>query len=366
MVPLAQPLVRVLLVSPNDGDARANTVLLDAHDPPLHRTQRVSSVERAVDLMSGADFDVVLLDAGEDRTLGPALAERLRGQDFEGALVIIAAHGDRDDDLASMHAGAADFLIKGQIDAERLERSIRYAVENARVQSELRRSNDELERFAAAVSHDLRQPLHLVSGYAELLVACCEGKLSADAMHAVRQITFGAERMNELIEDMLVYARLGRGQHALDAVDTGFVLELVERELHDVIRASGAVIERGMLPVIQGHKHLVEQLVRNLVGNAIKFAGSTRPQVFVGAESCGDDWLFCVRDRGPGIPAAYHDCLFEMFTRGPQRDEVPGTGIGLAVCKKAVQDHRGRIWVESRPGCGATFWFTLPRRNGQH
>jgi len=348
-----------------DGDAEATTALLDAHEPSPHRVVRVRDAAAALTALGQAEVDVVLLDAGVERDLGHTLVGEARQQGFAGAFVVLANTPDRDVDLASMHAGAADFLVRDRIDAQRLERSLRYAAEHARVKAELERSNAELERFAAAVSHDLRQPLHLVSGYADLLAVCCEGQLPGDAQHALRQIVFGAERMNELIEDMLVYARLCRGKRAVEPVDISFVLELVERELADAIRSSGAVIERGMLPVVQGYKPLIEQLLRNLVSNAIKFSGPSTPRVSVGAESRGDDWLFWVRDQGPGIPAAYQDCLFEMFTRGPQRDEVPGTGIGLAVCEKAVLDHGGRIWVESAPGAGATFWFTLPRRNGQ-
>jgi signal transduction histidine kinase len=365
MAPSAQSLLRVLLVSPGDQTAQATIALLESLDPPPHRVRRVVDVPAALAAMAQAEFDAVLLDVVDERELGHGVVAGLREQGFGGAFLVLAPGGDRSSDLASMHAGAADFLVREQTDAPRLERSLRYAVEHARVRAELQRSNAELERFAAAVSHDLRQPLHLVAGYAELLEVCCPGPLGSDAQHALRQIRFGTERMNDLIEDMLVYARSGRGRHRLEAVDTSFVLEVVERELSDRVRASGAVIEKGLLPVVQGYRPLIEQLLRNLVGNAIKFCCTCSPRIFVGAESRGDDWLFWVRDNGPGIPAAYQDCLFEMFTRGPQRDEVEGTGIGLAVCKKAVQDHGGRIWVESTQGQGATFWFTLPRRNGR-
>ncbi len=364
MVPPTHSPVRVLLVSYRDPVAEQTMALLQACEPPPKRVERATDAASAASLLEGAGFDVVLIDVDNGRGPGHDAITALRAQGFEGAVVVLAGLESRRDDLAAMHAGADDFLVRERTDTVLLERSLRYAVEHARVQAELRRSNADLERFAAAVSHDLRQPLHLVQGYADLLDACCQGQLNPDAQHALRQIGFGAERMNELIEDMLVYARLGRGKRVLEPVDTAFVLELVERELADRIQDSGAVMERGLLPVIQGYKPLIEQLLRNLVSNAIKFAGTARPRVFVGAESRGDDWLFCVRDRGPGIPAAYLDCVFEMFTRGPQKDEVAGTGIGLAVCKKAVLDHGGRIWVESQPGKGTTFWFTLPRRNG--
>ncbi len=361
MAPSVPPVVRVLLVSHDDGDAASATALLLAFDPPRHRVERVRDAAAAAAAAAERCFDVVLLDGGLGQDHGHALVQRLRRRGFEGAFLALAAVADRGDDIACMRAGVADFLVRESVDADHLERSLRYACEHARIKAELMRSNAELDRFATAVSHDLRQPLHLVSGYAELLGTCCQGQLEPDARHALGQIGFGAQRMNELIEDLLVYARLGRGESALGPVDTSFVLELVERELQD----SGAIVDRGMLPTVQGYRPLIEQLLRNLVSNAVKFSGGTRPRVFVGAESRGDDWIFCVRDRGPGIPTAYLDCLFEMFTRGPQRDEVEGTGIGLAICKKAVQDHGGRIWIESEMGKGTTVWFTLPRRNSR-
>jgi two-component system sensor histidine kinase/response regulator len=355
--------LRVLLVSPDPVEAELTVAMLAAR--ARHLVERVEGPAEALEALARGSFDAVLLDRGLEAEQAHALVRQLHAAGFGGAFIVLAPEDDDGDELAGLHFGAADFLVKHRVTAERLTRSLRFGVRHARVVAELERRNAELERFAAAVSHDLRQPLHLVSGYAELLEACCDGQLGPDALHALSQIRFGAERMNELIEDLLVYARLERGRKEPGPVDTRFVLELVERELAEPIRRSGAEIRAGMLPVIHGHRPLLEQLLRNLVGNAIKFAGASAPRVFVGAESRGDRWLFCVRDQGPGIPAAYHDCLFEMFTRGPQRDEVPGTGIGLAVCKKAVDAHRGRIWIESEPGQGTTFWFTLPRRNGE-
>jgi signal transduction histidine kinase len=354
---------------------RLLSIMLDPHGPacgpaflerapPPHEVELVTPA-RAAEAVADADFDAVLIEPGCDCSQVPELVAELRASGFDGAFVVLAASAASDADQVCLRAGVSDYLDLERTDASSLDRSLRYAVAHARTRVALERSNAELERFAAAVSHDLRQPLHLISGYAELLEGSSGSRLAADAMHALRQVQFGAARMNELIEDLLVYARLNRGRRQREAVDMRFVLELVERELGESIKASGATVERGMLPVVQGYTALLEQLLRNLVSNAIKFAGDNPPRVFVGAESRGDVWLFCVRDQGPGIPAAYHDCLFDVFTRGPQRDEVEGTGIGLAICKKAVQDHRGRIWLESGPDRGTTVRFTLPRRNSR-
>ncbi len=364
MTPRSHQPVRVLLVCPRDELAASTVALLETQQPPRHRVLRAASGSEALRVAAEAEVDVYLLDGELGRESAHALVRELVERDPHAPFVLLANNGDRDLDLAAMHAGAADFLVRERLDADSLERSLRCAIGHARVKRDLQRSNDDLERFAAAVSHDLRQPLHLVSGYAELLAACCGDDLPGDARTAIQQILFGAGRMNELIEDLLLYARLGRKRRGVEAVDTAFLVELVERELTDRIQATHAVIERGLLPEVRGYRPLLEQLFRNLLGNALKFRGSRSPVVRVGAELRGDEWLFSVRDNGMGIPPAYQECIFEMFTRGPGRDEIEGTGIGLAICHKVVADHRGRIWVESEPGSGTSFFFTLPRGDG--
>jgi signal transduction histidine kinase len=360
MVTAIRAPVRVLHLSLPGAGAPGLAALMD-EAVPSSTLRTVHGLEEATAALVAASYDLVLLEAPPDE--GLALLAALRQASFAEALVLVSAGGDRALDLAAMQAGATAYLPLEGLDGVRLERVLRYSAVHGRAQAELRRVRADLERVAAAVSHDLRQPLHLVSGYADLLVACCEGKLSPDARHALGQIGFGAQRMNELIDDLVAYARLHRGKVQLEEVDSAFVLDVVERELSAEIRASDAVIERGPLPEVQAYRPLLEQLLRHLIRNAILFAGGSRPCIQVGVETRADDWLFCVRDRGPGIPAVYHDCIFELFTRGPQRDEVEGTGIGLAICNKAAQAHGGRIWVESAPGQGAAFWFTLPRRN---
>ncbi len=353
----------MLLLSPSAGGEPALVGLMaEAGLAPASRV--VNGLDQAADALRSALYDVVLIEAPADE--GLELIGALRQVCFDEALVLATWGGDRELDLAAMQAGATAFMDVDDLDAVRLERVLRYAAVHGRAQAELRRVKADLERVAAAVSHDLRQPLHLVQGYSDLLVACCDGSMNPDARHALSQIGVGARRLNELIEDLVIYARLDRGKVRLERVDAAFLLEVVERELGETIRSSGAVIERGPLPEVLAYKPLLEQLLRHLIRNAIQFAGSAAPRILVAVESREDDWLFCVRDRGPGIPVAYQDCIFELFTRGPQRDEVEGTGLGLAVCQKAARAHGGRIWLESTPGQGAAFWFTLPRRNGAH
>ena len=229
---------------------------------------------------------------------------------------------------------------------------------------DLTRSNQDLELFAYAASHDLQEPLRQVVSYLQLLKRRHAAKLEGEALEFLEFAVDGGQRMQRLIGDLLAYARVGRESAPVRQVDCMAVVESVEAALARQIAESGAVVTREELPVVQGNAAMLFQLFQNLIGNAIKFRREAPPEVHVSAERAGAregaEWRFAVQDNGLGIEAAYWDRVFVMFRRLHRRDEYPGTGIGLALCKKIVEWHGGRIWVESRPGEGSTFRFTLP------
>ena len=229
---------------------------------------------------------------------------------------------------------------------------------------DLTRSNQDLELFAYAASHDLQEPLRQVVSYLQLLKRRHAAKLEGEALEFLEFAVDGGQRMQRLIGDLLAYARVGRESAPVRQVDCMAVVESVEAALARQIAESGAVVTREGLPVVQGNAAMLFQLFQNLIGNAIKFRREAPPEVHVSAERAGAgegaEWRFAVQDNGLGIEAAYWDRVFVMFRRLHRRDEYPGTGIGLALCKKIVEWHGGRIWVESRPGEGSTFRFTLP------
>jgi signal transduction histidine kinase len=226
---------------------------------------------------------------------------------------------------------------------------------------ELRLSNVELERFAYVASHDLQEPLRAVASYTQLLRSKLQGKLDGDAELYLGHVVAGATRMRSLINDLLDYSRLGRVSLDVAAVDSGAVLQTALSNLHAAIAESGAVVEPGPLPEVAADAAQLVQLFQNLVANAIHFRGEAPPRITVTAAPVGAAWRFAVADNGIGIERRFHEKIFVIFQRLHGR-ERPGTGIGLAICRKIVDRHGGKIWVESELGQGSTFFFTLPAR----
>lgn len=234
---------------------------------------------------------------------------------------------------------------------------VKHAMEEQK--ADLARSNQELEQFAHAASHDLREPLRMVVSFLQLISERYKGKLDQEADEWIHYAVDGAERMQRLIADLLAYAAVGSGQ-AVTEVNLADVLQEVRANLAAPIRETSAVIESGPLPTAPADRVEMVQLFQNLIGNAIKFHGSKPPHVRVAAKQEDDVWQFTVADNGIGIAPEHRDRIFSMFERLNDRSRYPGTGIGLAICRKIVERLGGRIWVESTDGNGTAFNFTLP------
>jgi PAS domain S-box-containing protein len=228
------------------------------------------------------------------------------------------------------------------------------------VEEELRRSNEELERFAYVASHDLQEPLRTVASYVQLLSRRYRDKLDTDAMDFIDFAVGGVRRMQHLIEDLLKFSRVGTRGAPLVPTELPEVLRSTLDTLHASLEESGATVTWDAMPAVIADAGQIQQLLTNLIGNAVKFRGEQLPQVHVGAERHGRMWQISVRDNGIGIAAEYFDRIFVIFQRLHSREEYAGTGVGLAICKKIVERHGGRIWVESAPGQGSRFSFTLP------
>jgi PAS domain S-box-containing protein len=226
--------------------------------------------------------------------------------------------------------------------------------------AELERSNQELEQFAYVASHDLQEPLRMVSSYVQLLARRYRDKLDADARDFISFAAEGAQRMQTLISDLLTYSRVGRKGEELRPVSCDTVVEQAIGNLQAAIEDAGATVTHDPLPTVVADETQLLQLFQNLIANAIKFRGAEPSRVHVGARREGGEWVFAVRDNGIGIDPQYADRIFLIFQRLHTREEYAGTGIGLAICRKIVERYGGRIGVDSEPGQGSTFSFTLP------
>ncbi|OGF06437.1 MAG: hypothetical protein A2509_06015 [Candidatus Edwardsbacteria bacterium RIFOXYD12_FULL_50_11] len=232
--------------------------------------------------------------------------------------------------------------------------------ERKQVDDELERSNQSLEQFAYVASHDLQEPLRVMSNYSQLLEKRYKGKLDADADDFIGFIVNAASRMQKLISDLLEYSRIGRKENPLTEVDSNELVDKAIKNLSGSIKSAGATVTHGNLPVVNVPANSFMQLFQNLIGNAVKFHGQEPPRITISAEKQDIEWKFGVHDNGIGIEPQYQDRILQIFQRLHSLHEYPGTGIGLAICKKIVENRGGRIWVESQAGQGATFYFTVP------
>ncbi len=226
----------------------------------------------------------------------------------------------------------------------------------------LGRANEDLKQFAFAASHDLQEPLRMITSYSQLLLKGYRGQLDSEAAVCVEFITKGARQMRDLLTDLLSYSAAGADSGEETAhIDLSMVFEMVKQNLKVAIEESSAVVTSGDLPAVEGQQSHFVQLLQNLIGNAIKYRGERPPRIHVSAECDEGGWRFAVADNGMGIAPQYFGKIFGVFKRLHGK-AIPGTGIGLAICQRVVERYGGRIWVESQAGQGATFYFTLPER----
>jgi len=231
--------------------------------------------------------------------------------------------------------------------------------------AELLKSNEELEKFAYVASHDLQEPLRMIYIYSELLIKKYGTEINTEGKEFLDNIMNGALRLRQLIKDLLEYSRVGNKSKAepFTEVDMNEVVQTCLLDMKSAIQEANITVNKGELPVIRGAKTQMIRLMENLIGNAVKFTRKVKaPAITIFAEKKGNEWEFCVKDNGIGIEEGYKEKIFEIFEKLHTQDEYEGTGIGLAVCRKIVTQHKGKIWVSSHAGEGASFYFTIPDR----
>ena len=298
-----------------------------------------------------------------------ATTQRLSHGDLSARTGVAEGEGELHQ-LARAFDEMAESLQQRVAEQVRAEASLKALNENLEYRVgmrtlELKRSNEDLEQFAYVASHDLQEPLRMVTNYLQLLQNRYQSQLDPKAQDFIQIAVDGAVRMHQLIGDLLTYSRVGTAGKPFAPTNANEVLKNALMNLKIAIEESGARIGSDPLPTVKADPVQLTQLFQNLIGNAIKFRSEKPPEIHVSArrsrkEDGTFDWEFSIRDNGIGIPAKDFERIFLIFQRLHTRERYPGTGIGLALCKKIVERHGGRIWVESKPGQGATFYFTVP------
>lgn len=364
----SEKFARILAVEDSLAELRLLTDILE--EDGFQVVGCTSAAEALVQVEPGR-FGVGVVDLKLPDLDGIELLREILKIDPDVRVIIYTGASSFDSVKEALNAGAFGYIEKLSDPGELLRhvhraaraRVGRYAADLeaavAKRTEELARSNQELQSFASVVAHDLRSPLLTISGYCEILLEEFGSSLPDDAKEYLQQITQAVGRMGRLIDDLLDYSRAGRGRDPMRAVDLNLVAAQVLANLDAAIRNAEASVEIAPLPSVCGDQTQLVQLFQNLIGNALKFRDARPVRVTVGVERQGDFYRFVVADNGIGIDPKDFDRIFQVFQRLHGK-EYPGTGIGLALCKKIVERHGGTIWVESQPGQGSVFHFTLP------
>jgi signal transduction histidine kinase len=365
--------LRALLVEDNALDAELvlRALRRDTFDVTAVIVQDESAFVEALRTHSP---EVVLADYNLPAWKGMEVLTVLRRKNLDIPMILVSGALGDVTAVECIRQGATDYVLKDGLARlpevvrralhEKYERGLRRQAEIdlAKKADELARSNADLEQFAYVASHDLQEPLRMVAAYTQLLSERYRGKLDADADKFIGYASEGALRMQVLIQDLLLFSRVGRANGTYTMVDCNAVLEELRKTLGQVIAEAGALINCRNLPEVWADRMQLTQVLQNLVGNAIKFRGDRSPLISIDAENTGECWEFSVADNGIGIAPEFAENIFVVFQRLHLRTEYPGNGIGLAICKKIVERNGGNIWVDSQAGSGATFKFTVPLR----
>jgi signal transduction histidine kinase len=373
-VSAAKPFLRVLLVE--DKPADRDLILRELWKGEFEIISDVVQTAEAFRQRVKTNCpDVVLADYNLGQWRGTEALEILREEGLDVPLILVSGALGAVTAVECIKQGVTDYVLKDSL--ARLSVALRGALKDKQAREErkrgqeslaqkveeLARSNADLEQFAYVASHDLQEPLRMVSAYTHLLAERYQGKLDDQADKHIRYAVDGATRMQSLIQDLLAFSRVGRQETAVASTDCNQVVELAIENLRAAILESGALVTHGPLPSVLASGSQLRQVLQNLIGNAIKFRGSQSPIVQISARKQGTEWIFSVADNGIGISAEHAESVFIIFNRLHTRTEYPGNGIGLAICKKIVERHGGRIHALPHEGGGTIFNFTLPAQN---
>ena len=357
---------RILLID-DDPDSRALARLVLRQELPHLVLEEIADAVSFAEAFGRADFELVVLDPRLPWADGLAVLHALKGRWPHLPVILLTERGGEELGVRAAKLGADDFLVKSPAGFVNLPLAVLGTLEQARAQKttpveeppkpSASGADSGFEQLAMA-AHELQEPLRMVERYTRILAEDYKGRLDGQADELLGFAHEGARRLQELIDGLLVFSRLDAPGRPFQRVESADLLQRVLADLAPAIEESGATITHDALPVIEADPGQIVQLLRNLLGNALKFRGAAPLRIHLSATRLRGEWVFAVQDNGVGMAPGEAETVFNLFAR--LRPEVPGSGIGLAVCRKVVERHGGRIWVESQPGQGSTFFFTLP------
>lgn len=363
--------LRILLVEDNAADSEL--VLRELKRAGFAVTSEwAQSAEEFQRIIQRYTPDVVLADYNLGHWRGMDALEIMREKGLDVPLILVSGALGEVTAVECIKQGATDYVLKDAL--ARLPVSVRRALLERKLRAqrkqaehalavkaeELARSNRDLEQFAYVASHDLQEPLRMVAMYTQLLAERYRGKLDEQADKYIHYAVDGATRMQTLVQDLLAFSRAGREGSKMVRTDCNLLMKQVLKNLEAAIAESHAEIISSPLPAVVANGSQLQQVLQNLLGNAIKFRGAAAPKVEINVKRDGNEWLFTVSDNGIGIASEHAERIFVIFQRLHTREEYPGNGIGLSICKKIIERHGGNIWVSPGKESGTAFHFTLP------
>ena len=372
--------IEILLFEDNLGDAGLIEEMLEESEG-VYLLEVVETLEEGLVLLKDSFFDVILLDLGLPDSDGIDTLIDVHKISTKTPIIVLTGLNNEEIGIFAVKIGAQDYLIKKEIDNKLLKRSIRYSIERKKIESELQnyksnledkvkertkeleQSNKELQQFAYVASHDLREPLRMISSFLQLLERRYNEQLDDDANEFIEFAVDGAKRLDSMIKDLLEYSRVANKKRKFNDVDLNEVLERTNLNLKLAIDDSNAEIIANKLPTLSGDEQLLVQLFQNLISNSIKYRSKENPIIQISVNNEMNQFIFSVKDNGIGISTKHLERIFTIFQRLHTREEYEGTGIGLAIAQKIVQQHGGQIWAESEPGKGTIIHFTIPYNN---
>jgi signal transduction histidine kinase len=370
---LNEPTVKLKILMVEDSPSDIELILRTLQSDGFSVEQDVAQTkEEFVSRIHATHYDVILADYNLPAWAGTEALDIICKENLEVPLIVVTGYLGDERAADCIKRGASDFVSKDHLarlsgcicralDEKRLRIQQRQSEEElADKVAELARSNAELEQFAYVASHDLQEPLRMIANYTQLLAERYQGKLDPQADKYITYSVDGALRMQALIKDLLKFSRVGTAQIERQATPCHQAVEQALNNLQVAIEESGAVVNWNGLPTVMADAAQLTQVFQNLIANAIKFRGADRPLIRIYAEKKDSDWVIAVSDNGIGIPVDHWQDIFVIFRRLHTREEYAGNGIGLSICKKIVERHGGKIWIEAQATPGSCFKLTLP------